>query len=237
MQLELAGTGAEAEPRQPHRRVRRGRATCRRRGRRATVAGQRSNRRQSRSAGGQACPNGRSSAIERPAAGRRPARPVRDPRRASIQAVRGVSFGMRPATTLALVGESGSGKSVVSQSIMRILPRTGQDHPGRDPVRRPAHFPSTDRLRASCRPGRRQDAVDPRRPHLDHLPGADDLAVAAAHRRQPGRRGARLHRDVDSAEATRADGRDAAAGRLSRPEARGGAPTRSSCPAVSASAR
>jgi len=43
-----------------------------------------------------------------------------------IQAVRGVSFRIRPAATLAVVGESGSGKSVVSQSIMRILPRNGE---------------------------------------------------------------------------------------------------------------
>jgi peptide/nickel transport system ATP-binding protein len=43
-----------------------------------------------------------------------------------IRAVRGVSFRVRPATTLALVGESGSGKSVVSQAIMRILPRNGE---------------------------------------------------------------------------------------------------------------
>ena len=43
-----------------------------------------------------------------------------------IEAVRGVSFRIRPASTIALVGESGSGKSVVSQSIMRILPRNGE---------------------------------------------------------------------------------------------------------------
>ena len=43
-----------------------------------------------------------------------------------IEAVRGVSFRMRPASTVALVGESGSGKSVVSQSILRILPRNGE---------------------------------------------------------------------------------------------------------------
>jgi len=43
-----------------------------------------------------------------------------------IRAVRGVSFRIRPATTVALVGESGSGKSVVSQSILRILPRNGE---------------------------------------------------------------------------------------------------------------
>ena len=49
----------------------------------------------------------------------------------AIQAVRGVSFGMRPATTLAVVGESGSGKSVLSQSILRILPRNGTITQGR----------------------------------------------------------------------------------------------------------
>src|SRR3954469_207157 len=49
----------------------------------------------------------------------------------AIQAVRGVSFGMRPATTLAVVGESGSGKSVLSQSILRILPRNGAITQGR----------------------------------------------------------------------------------------------------------
>ena len=43
-----------------------------------------------------------------------------------IPAVRGVSFRLRPGATLAVVGESGSGKSVVSQSIMRILPRNGE---------------------------------------------------------------------------------------------------------------
>jgi peptide/nickel transport system ATP-binding protein len=43
-----------------------------------------------------------------------------------IRAVTGASFRVRPRSTVALVGESGSGKSVVSQAIMRILPRSGQ---------------------------------------------------------------------------------------------------------------
>ena len=43
-----------------------------------------------------------------------------------IRAVTGASFRVRPNSTVALVGESGSGKSVVSQAIMRILPRGGQ---------------------------------------------------------------------------------------------------------------
>jgi peptide/nickel transport system ATP-binding protein len=42
-----------------------------------------------------------------------------------IDAVKKVSFRLRPASTVALVGESGSGKSAVSQAILRILPRNG----------------------------------------------------------------------------------------------------------------
>ena len=42
-----------------------------------------------------------------------------------IRAVTGVSFRVRPRSTVALVGESGSGKSVVSQTVLRILPRSG----------------------------------------------------------------------------------------------------------------
>jgi peptide/nickel transport system ATP-binding protein len=42
-----------------------------------------------------------------------------------IRAVTGVSFRVRAKSIVALVGESGSGKSVVSQTILRILPRSG----------------------------------------------------------------------------------------------------------------
>jgi peptide/nickel transport system ATP-binding protein len=41
---------------------------------------------------------------------------------------------------------------------------------------------------------RAADAFHPGRPYFHHLPGADDGAVAAAHDRQPDRRGAGLHR-------------------------------------------
>ena len=43
-----------------------------------------------------------------------------------IKAVDGVSFAVPQGRTVALVGESGSGKTVVSQAIMRILPRSAQ---------------------------------------------------------------------------------------------------------------
>jgi peptide/nickel transport system ATP-binding protein len=42
-----------------------------------------------------------------------------------IDAVKGLSFRIGRASTVAIVGESGSGKSTVSQAILRILPRNG----------------------------------------------------------------------------------------------------------------
>jgi peptide/nickel transport system ATP-binding protein len=48
-----------------------------------------------------------------------------------IEAVRDVSFRVKPGSTVALVGESGSGKSVVSQTIMGILPKAARIAGGR----------------------------------------------------------------------------------------------------------
>jgi len=48
-----------------------------------------------------------------------------------VEAVRDVSFRVRPGSTVALVGESGSGKSVVAQSVMGILPTAARITGGR----------------------------------------------------------------------------------------------------------
>jgi len=49
----------------------------------------------------------------------------------TIRAVNGVDFAIPQGKTVALVGESGSGKTVVSQSIMRILPKVARITEGR----------------------------------------------------------------------------------------------------------
>src|SRR5579871_2519650 len=48
-----------------------------------------------------------------------------------VQSVNGVSFTLERGRTMALVGESGSGKSVLSSSIMGLLPPHGTIREGR----------------------------------------------------------------------------------------------------------
>ena len=72
----------------------------------------------------------------------------------TIRAVDGVSFTVPQGKTVALVGESGSGKSVVSQTIMRILPNSARITSGEvlffDPDR-PGTFVDLARLPADSR--------------------------------------------------------------------------------------
>ena len=70
----------------------------------------------------------------------------------------GVSFGVRPASTVALVGESGSGKSITAQSILQILPQAARvargevllqsDGPGEPPLDLLKLRPHGPRMRA-----------------------------------------------------------------------------------------
>ncbi len=53
------------------------------------------------------------------------------------EVVKGISLRVPPGKTVALVGESGSGKSVISQSIMGLLPRNGDILGGRITFRDP----------------------------------------------------------------------------------------------------
>jgi ABC-type lipoprotein export system ATPase subunit len=80
-----------------------------------------------------------------------------------VQAVRGVSFTVEKAQTVALVGESGSGKTVISQAILGILPQIARITRGsiilRDPRRNHepldlAAYADDDPVRRSIRGGR-----------------------------------------------------------------------------------
>ena len=94
----------------------------------------------------------------------------------TIDAVRDVSFRIPPGKTVSLVGESGSGKSVISQAMMRILPRNGEITGGQilfaDPRAAPGEAP-VDLAALNAASGASTDAgsTDPPQatnPHITH---------------------------------------------------------------------
>ena len=104
-----------------------------------------------------------------------------------FKAVDDVSFSVRRGETLAIVGESGCGKSVTALSIMRLVP----DPPGRI-VGGSVTLEGTDLLALD----EDDDARHQGQPHLDDLPGADDLAQSGDADRRPDHRSLRLHQNM-----------------------------------------
>jgi peptide/nickel transport system ATP-binding protein len=118
----------------------------------------------------------------------------------TVHAVKGVSFRIRPGSTVAVVGESGSGKSVVSQAIMGILPRVGRIAAGEilfaDP-RQPgtiidiAKLPPDGKEMRSIRGGRISIIFQEPMTSLSPLHTVGNQVIEAL----------RLHRDVSDVEA------------------------------------
>jgi len=57
-------------------------------------------------------------------------------RRGAVQAVRGVSFDVRPRESLSLIGESGSGKTTLGLALIRLLASTARIRSGQIIYRR-----------------------------------------------------------------------------------------------------
>jgi len=135
-----------------------------------------------------------------------------------IRAVSGVSFRVRPRSTVALVGESGSGKSVVSQSILRILPRNGVITNGEilfaDPrlngeVADLVKLPNDGAEMRGIRGGR-----------ISIIFQEPMTSLSPVHHRQSGQRGAAPPSNGDSCTSFRVDGGDVAPGWIYRRQAR-----------------
>ena len=145
--------------------------------------------------------------------------------RGLVRAVDGVSLTLERGKTLGVVGESGSGKSVLSRSIMGLLPeqrRAPRQHQVRGP---------RDRV------GRhRDDAPVLGHADVDGLPGPDDVAEPGDADRQADHRVAALPPRREQG-LRRRDRARAAARRSGSPRPSAGcASTRTSCRAACASA-
>jgi peptide/nickel transport system ATP-binding protein len=128
---------------------------------------------------------------------------------AVVRAVDGVSFRVRPGSTVALVGESGSGKSVISQAIMGILPPVGRiasgeilfADPKKDAAIDIAKLPADGEVMRRIRGGRISIIFQEPMTSLSPLHTIGNQICEALH----------LHRDVDKGE-----GREIAADMLHR---------------------
>ena len=78
-------------------------------------------------------------------------------REATVHAVNGVSFTVRPGEVLCILGESGSGKSVTLRALMRLLPprRTRIEGTIRIDGQDVLAMPTARAARSARRPGRR----------------------------------------------------------------------------------
>ena len=147
-------------------------------------------------------------------------------RRGVVQAVRDVSFTVGRGETLGLVGESGSGKSVTAQALLGLIELPGRITGG--DVRWKGESLVHD-AEATLR-------TRPRQGDRDDLPGPDDLAQPAVHRRHPDRRGAAPPHGDAQARRARAGHRAARPGRHRQPCASASTSTRTRCRAACASA-
>ena len=116
-----------------------------------------------------------------------------------VRAVDGVSFRVRPGSTVALVGESGSGKSVISQAIMGILPRAGRIGGGRILFRDPAAPDSPIDIAALDREGEAMRRLRGGRISIVFQEPMTSLSPLHTIGDQIGE-ALRLHRDVSAAE-------------------------------------
>ena len=146
--------------------------------------------------------------------GTRPSRRVSYPRDHGHRGQRGDVFGSRGL-------DRGAGGRVRLGQVDGRPERHGHPAQGRpdrgrrDPVPRSQEYRRHHRHR-QARSRRPPDAGDPRRPNLDHFPGAHDLAIAGPYHRRPGRRGLAAAPRCGPRGRPGVDPRDPAAGRLSR---------------------
>jgi ABC-type dipeptide/oligopeptide/nickel transport system ATPase component len=103
--------------------------------------------------------------------------------RGLVHAVDGVSLTLERGKTLGIVGESGSGKSVLSRSIMGLLPSNVERH-------------GSIKFEGQEIGGQHQGCATTGARRCRWCPGPDDVAESRHARREPDHRVLRFHLDV-----------------------------------------